>query len=317
MREVAIVGFSKNTIEGWRTVAKEVEIWTPNCAWRYGITRINRLFEMHKIEKLEEDARLSEKRKAAYGQDGRDWEAEHWEWLQKEHDFPIYMLEWDERFPSAVEYPLDKVVGCFGREAFSSTPDYMLALALAEGFERIYLFGIEMRNGTEYAYQRPNFLYWVGRAEEMGVEVVEPEGNGLLPRRLYGYEEYQMISRQTLEYHLADYKGQLEQAIGKVNLLEGVVGERRRLLEELTTKDTKVTKGNNGYKAEIERLKKGLEEARKEQAMTKQVMWGIRGAIQAIQHLVDFCDSGEKGLTEEIATLSTIARNGEETEKTL
>jgi hypothetical protein len=285
MREVALVGFSEKTMEGWKGLPKGVEVWSVNCAWRHGI-QVDRLLEMHPISKVEEDAQLALKRREAYGADGREWEAEHWEWLKQEHAFPIYMLEWDERIPNAVEFPLDKLVRLFGREAFSSSMDYLLALALAEGYERIYLFGIEMGNGTEYAYQRPNFLYWLGRAEGMGVEIVEPEGFSLLPRRLYGYEEYQMISRQTLEYHLADYKSQLEQAKGKVNLLEGIAGERKRVVEKLTTENTENTELLESYQ-------RGYEEARKEQMGARQVMWGILGAIQAMQHLVDYCDAGE------------------------
>jgi hypothetical protein len=269
MREVALVGFADGTREGWRELPATVEIWTVNFAWRYGIERISRLFEMHRVEKLEEDALLSQKRHDELG--GQEpFEAQHWAWLQGVRDFPVVMLAEDERIPRSEAYPLGEVELCFGREAFSSSMDYLLALAIYEGYERIYVLGVEMGSETEYAYQRPNFLYWLGQAEGRGVEVVLPEGCGLLPRRRYGYEDYQMVSRQTLEYHLADYKHQLEMAMGMVNKLEGVIEERKR------TGDAE-----------------GLVKARQEQMQARATMWGIQGAVKAMEHLVTFCDTGE------------------------
>lgn len=103
---------------------------------------------------------------------------------------PVYMQEHFEEIPSSVKYPLEEMVKHFGRQYFKSTLDYMMALALYEGFKEIHLYGVNMADSIEYAHQRPSMEYWIGRAEGMGVKVVLPEGCDLLKGYFrYGYDE--------------------------------------------------------------------------------------------------------------------------------
>ncbi len=103
---------------------------------------------------------------------------------------PIYMQEQHADIPSSVKYPLEEMIAHFGRQYFKSTLDYMMALALYEGFKEIHLYGVNMADNLEYVHQRPSMEYWIGRAEGMGVKVVLPEGCDLLKGYfLYGYDE--------------------------------------------------------------------------------------------------------------------------------
>lgn len=103
---------------------------------------------------------------------------------------PIYMQEQHNDIPASVKYPLDEMVKHFGRQYFKSTLDYMMALALYEGFEEIHLYGVNMADNIEYAHQRPSMEYWIGRAEGMGVKVALPEGCDLMKSYFrYGYDE--------------------------------------------------------------------------------------------------------------------------------
>jgi len=122
----------------------------------------------------------------------------HWEWLQEEHPFPIYMQQVFDDVPSSVKYPLREIQkelihivrGEFPiKKIFSSTFDYAMALALKDGFERIELFGIEMLMEGEYVYQREAMSFWLGKADGMGVDVWMPEDCSLLVQPLYAYEE--------------------------------------------------------------------------------------------------------------------------------
>ena len=76
----------------------------------------------------------------------------HWDWLHEKHDFPIYMIEAYPEIPGAVRYPLEsasEVYHGLGRNVFTSTFDFMIALAIAEKYERVYIFGFEMATSTD------------------------------------------------------------------------------------------------------------------------------------------------------------------------
>lgn len=123
----------------------------------------------------------------------------HWEWLQEEHPFPIYMLQKYDDVPNSVPYPLreiqNELIGNIYRgeekveKLFSSTISYQMALALYKGCDRIELYGIELLLGGEYAWQREAMAFWLGKADGMGVEIWLPESCSLLVAPLYGYEE--------------------------------------------------------------------------------------------------------------------------------
>lgn len=103
---------------------------------------------------------------------------------------PVYMQEHFEDVPNSIKYPLDDIIQHFGRDVFQSTVDYMIALALYEGYEEIYIYGVDMSVGEEYEYQKPTASYWIGRAEGMGVKVFMPDNCDLLKTYYrYGYED--------------------------------------------------------------------------------------------------------------------------------
>jgi len=123
----------------------------------------------------------------------------HWEWLQEEHPFPIYMQQVYDDIPSSTPYPRReiqrKLIGNFIRgeekmeKLFTSTMCYQVALALYEGYERIELYGIELLMDGEYTYQREAMAFWMGKADGMGVSVWIPDRCALLVQPLYAYEE--------------------------------------------------------------------------------------------------------------------------------
>ncbi len=129
----------------------------------------------------------------------KELESKHWEWLQEEHPFPIYMQQVYDNVPSSVKYPLRELQKELihnlyrGEEKqeklFSSTFNYQMALALKENFERIELYGIEMVLEGEYTHQREMMAFWTGKSEGMGVEIWMPESLSLLRGPLYAYEE--------------------------------------------------------------------------------------------------------------------------------
>ena len=183
-KTVAIVGAAPNTAH-WTPFGEEgVEVWTcnenHNVPW-CKTEDVTRWFQIHPKWSFT-----------------RDNQHKHWEWLQEEHPFPIYMQMAYDDVPASIPYPLRDVQnGLMNivrgelpiRKIFSSTFTLQTALALYEGFERIELYGIEMILEYEYAYQREMMAYWLGKADGMGVEVWMPEQCSLLKAPLYGYEQ--------------------------------------------------------------------------------------------------------------------------------
>lgn len=183
-KTVALVGAALNTGPWYPSKEEGLEVWTCN--------------EMHAIPWIDEEHFTAWFQLHPKWSFTRDSDYKHWEWLQKEHPFPIYMQMVYDDVPSSVKFPLrelQKELIHIDRgelpikKIFSSTFTYQMALALYEGFERIEIYGIEMLMEAEYAYQREAMSFWLGKADGMGVEVWIPAHCSLLLQPLYAYEE--------------------------------------------------------------------------------------------------------------------------------
>jgi hypothetical protein len=88
-------------------------------------------------------------------------------------------------------YPLKEIMDEFDTDYFSSTVDYVLALAIYEGFKEIHLYGCSMILGSEYSYQKPGMDFWCGMAKGRGVKVVvhgkEATAMRTQDQLMYGY----------------------------------------------------------------------------------------------------------------------------------
>lgn len=152
---VAIVGLSPSTHSQAPFNDSDWEIW--GLPWDEGHwIHYDRLFEMHDIRLLENEHRP----------------ADYMERLQ-DLDVPLYMQE--EYFEGATRYPYERVP-----QYINSSIAYMMALAIAEGHEKIGIYGVDMKGDDEFGYQRPNIEYLIGLAEGMGIEVIIPEESPLL-----------------------------------------------------------------------------------------------------------------------------------------
>jgi hypothetical protein len=100
---------------------------------------------------------------------------------------PIYMHEQHEDIPSSVKYPLDEVresvfkgfprgVWSEQNDWYNSSPAYMIALAIHEGATSIGLYGIDVRDDSEFHYESPCLEYLIGLSVGRGIEIVIPEG---------------------------------------------------------------------------------------------------------------------------------------------
>lgn len=113
---------------------------------------------------------------------------------QQDGSRPIYLAEPDPTIPGAVVFPFHELVTFFStpehREGdFWGSISWMLALAIAEGFERIELFWFALMN-DQYTKQVPSTRYWMGQARGRGIDVVIHGDSALKPdHKLYGCEQ--------------------------------------------------------------------------------------------------------------------------------
>lgn len=68
-------------------------------------------------------------------------------------------------------YPYNEIVKEFKTDYFSNTIDFMMALAIYEGYQEINLYGVNMAHETEYAYQKAGVDFWCGMAMGRGIKV--------------------------------------------------------------------------------------------------------------------------------------------------
>lgn len=174
MKKVCLLGTS-NTWKQAPFGDTSIEIWALNDMYDIvDVARISRWFEIHGAESIAQSR-------------SRITDLSHEDELKK-LAMPVYMQDVCG-IPSSVRYPLEEIAGKF-RQFFKSTLDYMIALALFEGYEEIHIYGVDMSDNEEYRNQRASMLYWIGRAEGMGVNIVLPEGCDLMKSYFrYGYDD--------------------------------------------------------------------------------------------------------------------------------
>lgn len=208
--KVAVVGFASTSRNLAPFQDPTWEIWGLNSLYAL-IPRFSRWFEIHPREYLKQDLGRSELQAAGI---------DHYTWLTQQpgrdglcsvpdcqcrkeggtpHEFkPIYMQEHYPQIPASVPWPRKEIndwtCSQFGAQAevdyFTSTPGEMVAHAIYEGASEIALYGVDLLQDEEYAYQRPGCEYWLGVARGLGIKVTVPQASVLLKANyVYGYTE--------------------------------------------------------------------------------------------------------------------------------
>jgi hypothetical protein len=117
------------------------------------------------------------------------------------------MLEKYAEVPSAVAYPLEEVTqGIFQHlyrggelvDYYTSTFNYMMGLAIMEGYTDIWLAGFEFVSETEYFYQAVGAAYWVGFANGRGINVHMHPDCPFMKSERYGFEGWQYVTEKDI-----------------------------------------------------------------------------------------------------------------------
>jgi hypothetical protein len=160
-------------------------------------------------------------------------------WLQRT-PLPVYMTQTYPDLPTSVRYPVERIMAEFsaGRDYFTSTPSFMVALALLEGFTTISVYGIDLIVGREYDFEKCCMEYWLGVAQGRGVTLEIPEGAALLKQtHRYGYEpegsHMGPMKRSLLDSRIRQYNEKRHECLTTLNNLDGALQEATALRDLL------------------------------------------------------------------------------------
>lgn len=212
-RKVCIVGFAENSRHLAWYDDPECEIWGVNQLYRF-IPRADRWFQIHRD--------WNDKKKWADGTD-----------LQSDlvaMPIPVYMIGDEPDIPNSVAYPKEWVkeqLDC--HEYFTSTIAFMLALAIAEGFEEIGIYGIDLIIGREYHFEKACVEFFLGIAHARGIAYHLPSNSALLwQSHTYGYDQepnYGFYGLEKLGKRAKDLNKIVRECRDKVHVQQGRIEE--------------------------------------------------------------------------------------------
>lgn len=220
MKSVALVGFSKRSNQEAHHLPDGMELWTLNHGHLHGFPKIDRLFDLHPWE-LINDPNFYKK----------EYQRGHLEFLKSPHDYPVYMQKEYPEVPASVRYPIEKAYELAGFWLnFTSTFCYMFALAMIEDYQWIKVLGFDMAWGTEYAYQREDAKEWIAFARGLGYRIEVAKESALYPKKrfLYGYERIPMVTREAIEVKIRAYERARDAALVELHKAQGILTERQR-----------------------------------------------------------------------------------------
>lgn len=193
------------------------EIWSCSPGNMNLLPRVTKWFEIH--------GNLMWPEHASYG-------PAYIEWL-KHQPFPIFMQGGPNGIglvPNATPFPMEEMVTTFGRDFFTSSFAWMMAMAISLGAKEIALYGIDMASRDEYILQRPGFYFFKHEAERRGIKVWAPNESDIMqPPGLYGFSEVTPIGRKILarkieiQQRLADMEGQKARLEHDITYLKGAL----------------------------------------------------------------------------------------------
>jgi hypothetical protein len=222
-KAVALCGFASTSRYLAPYDRRDIEIWGCNEAYNAnymktseGEFRADRWFQLHTEEDFTRANNINDKR--------------HYEWLQQEHNFPIYMQAEFDSIPNSEKIPIDEMdVEYFSNVYtlnlqkgktekwleendhgyYSSSFAWMMAMAIYQGFEEIQIWGFNMGTQSEYMYQKPGGEFWVGVALALGIKVSIAGNSPILRGHLYGFEVSDVLGTAPIKKRMDELQAEI------------------------------------------------------------------------------------------------------------
>ena len=210
-----------------------VDILGLNDGYVLGGTRFTHWFDLHPFHQMVFRQRGQRVVDAAEVLAGAYLRPEgHLEWLRS-RSFPVFLHEARPDWPHTQTFPRGELEAKFGRY-FASTPAWMLAWMLEEGYQEIQIMGIHLATQWEYVQQRPNLEFLLGIALQRGVQIVIPNRSPLLKSKwVYAYETKPDVPIDRVQRHIEMIK---RRGKGLHDRLSTLPWYARDLRQELTAR---------------------------------------------------------------------------------
>ena len=223
--KVCIVGYAENSRHLAWFEDPDAEIWGVNQLNRF-IPRADRWFQVH--------TNWDDKDRWAPGTDQKKWLAEC--------PIPIYMTDINPNIPNSISYPYEWVMQELKvHDYFTSSIAFMVALAIAEGFKEIGIYGIDLIIGREYFFEKACVEFYLGIAQQRGIEYHLPEGCALLwQSHRYGYQKqpsYGFFGLDKLAARKSQLHKQVKQMRDDLYTCQGRLDEAMFLRDKLAEHD--------------------------------------------------------------------------------
>lgn len=190
MKSVIITG-KRVTKESPRKGREDHELWgvtrINHFYWNEKLTDWTRWFDLHPMKSTPHYPGIAKLRPITL-----DW------YRRQDASRPIYLFQTYPDIPGSVVFPVEKVLERFppGKFFYTCQVDYMIAFAILEGFEKIVLNGIGVRDDQRYLENHKGILFWVGVARGMGIDVeIDEPSVYIASPLLYGYEDSPRVRR--------------------------------------------------------------------------------------------------------------------------
>jgi hypothetical protein len=150
------------------------------------------------------------------------------------------MIEAQPDMPMTLPYPKDWVKQQLGtHEYFTSSIAMMLALAIAEGFTTIGVYGIDLIVGREYAWEKPCAEFYLGIATAKGIDIHVPKACALMWQDYtYGYEaepDYGFYSLSRLRKRVSELHKIVATSRDRAHVTQGRVEEAQLIASKMPT----------------------------------------------------------------------------------
>ena len=244
----------------------EWEIWTlspfknPNGSYT-DLPRWNKFYELHDADYLEGEV------------------AGAMEWLKAQN----------EERPGCVvlqeDIDVEDLVDQVGIDYFTNSIGYMLADALRKGAKEVALYGVDMAHDSEYAHQRPNVEYWIGRLAGSGAKVKVPDESDLVKHtRRYGFDrelpmEVNLKARASeLQQRITNCEGAIEENLKNTASLLAVQGEIEGIKN--VTNGSATVELNGYFDERTAAIRHGLEENHEKFQQLQQETLLLKGCLE-------------------------------------
>jgi hypothetical protein len=227
--KIAILGSAESTRDLAPFDNPEWTIW--GLAWRfYDHPRMDAVFEVH--DEYQWSRYTKTELYSAWLKDPKDAEG---------NKVDVYLLpQVQARYKKCIAYPTEAAIDLMGRNYFTSSFSYMLALALLKEPEEIAIYGVDLVVGEEYEYQRPAAEFLLGMARAKGIKITIPPSSSLLKSSfVYGIDELPEENPVIMRYKqkAKDYRAKIEELKSQIFTLEGAAHECDEFVTAMMSKD--------------------------------------------------------------------------------